>query len=146
MHGQRRFTDAYFVERADAMRIIGLIGIILLFVLSNLDARAEIRSMRCGGKLVQVGDFEDGVVAKCGSPRHVETFEDYPGFWVSKRWEDDQGRLKAPYLLRSPIEKEIWTYQPGTNRLPYYLHFYKGRLTRIETGKRSRTHENGSRY
>ena len=79
------------------MRNIGPIGIFLLIVFSYLDAGAEIRSMRCGGKLVQVGDFEDGVVAKCGSPRHVETFEDYPGFWVSKRWEDDQGRLRIPH-------------------------------------------------
>ncbi len=128
------------------MRLLLIFGFWFITVLSFSDAIADIRSMRCGSKLVQVGDFEDGVVAKCGTPRHVESFEDYPGFWVSKRWEDDQGRFKAPYLLRSPIEKEIWTYQAGPNRLPYYLHFYKGRLTRIETGKRTGTRGDGSLY
>lgn len=128
------------------MRIFLIFGFTLITVLFFHDAMADIRSMRCGSVLVQVGDFEDTVIKKCGSPRHVETFEDHPGFWVSKRWEDDQGRLKAPYLLRSPIKKEIWTYQAGPNRLPYYLHFYKGRLTRIETGKRSGSRGDGSNY
>jgi hypothetical protein len=93
--------------------------------------------MRCGGELVKVGDFQQEVVAKCGDPQSVETFEDYPGRWVSKYDEDDQGRFKAPYLLKNPINKEIWTYQPGPNRLPYYLYFYKGRLTRLEIGRRN---------
>ena len=118
------------------MRIGWMIGLAALIFIFSQDATASWRSLRCDRKLVKIGDFQSEVIAKCGDPQYVETFEDYPGFWVSKYYEDDQGRFKAPYLLRHPIKKEVWTYQLGPNRLPYYLYFYKGRLTRLETGGR----------
>ncbi len=119
------------------MKAAGIIGVSVLLALIGQTAVAADRTMRCAGRLVNAGDFEGDVIAKCGDPQHVETFEDFPGEWVSRYEEDDFGRFKAPYLLKSPIRKEIWTYQAGPNRLPYYLHFYKGRLIRIETGRRS---------
>ena len=119
------------------MRTEWLILIVTPIIISlNHDVMAGTRSMRCGGNLINVGDFQQEVIAKCGDPQHVETIEDHPEEWVSKYYEDDQGRFKAPYLLKSPINREIWTYQLGDNRLPYYLYFYKGRLTRLEVGGR----------
>ena len=118
------------------MRIGWIIGIAALIGLLCHDVMAAGRSMRCASRLVKVGDFQSEVIARCGDPQYVETFEDHPGKWVSKYAEDAYGRFKAPYLLKSPINKEIWTYQFGPNRLPYYLYFYKGRLTRIESGRR----------
>lgn len=121
------------------MRTGRVIWVLVFSFLLSQDATAEIRAMRCAGRLVKVGDFEGEVIARCGDPQHVETFEDYPGEWVSKYYEDDFGRFKAPYLLKGPIKKEIWTYQLSPSRLPYYLHFYKGRLTRIQIGGRPDT-------
>ncbi len=118
------------------MRTGSVWEIAALICILNHDAMAASRSMRCAGNLVKVGDFQQEVVAKCGDPQNVQTFEDSPGEWVSKYYEDDQGRFKAPYLLKAPINREIWTYQQGPNRLPYYLYFYQGRLTRLEVGRR----------
>ena len=95
------------------MKVAGIIGISVLLALIGQTAVAADRTMRCAGKLVNAGDFEGDVIAKCGDPQHVETFEDFPGEWVSRYEEDDFGRFKAPYLLKSPIRKEIWTYQAG---------------------------------
>jgi hypothetical protein len=119
------------------MRTRWVLGIAALIIFTlNHDALAGGRSMRCAGDLVKVGDFQQEVVAKCGAPQNVEAFKDYPGEWVSKYDEDDQGRFKAPYLLKSPINREIWTYQLGPNHLPYYLYFTKGRLTRLAVGSK----------
>ena len=112
-------------------RIVFGVFISLMIVFS---AEAMGRSLRCDGRLVKIGDFQHEVVAKCGDPQHVQTYEDFPNEWVSKRYDDDEERFKAPYLLRSPIKREMWTYQRGPNHLPYYLYFHKGRLTRIKIG------------
>jgi hypothetical protein len=120
-----------------SMRTEWILAIAALCIfIFNHDVMAGNRSLRCAGELVNIGDFQHEVVAKCGDPQSVENFEDYPGEWVAKYYEDDQGRPKAPYLLKSPINREIWTYQLGPNHLPYDLYFYKGRLTRIEVGRR----------
>ena len=119
-----------------AMRILWTIVIAAMIGFLSPEPLAAGRTMRCANRLVEVGDYQSEVVAKCGDPQKVETFENQPGEWVSKFSEDDYGRFKAPYLLKSPINKEVWTYQLGTNRLPYVLYFYEGRLTRLEIGRR----------
>ena len=109
-----------------------------LILVMALSAEASGRSLRCDGRLVMVGDFEHEVVAKCGDPQQIETYADLPDEWVSRHYDDHEERFKAPYLLRSPINREVWTYQRGPNHLPYYLYFDKGRLTRMEIGPQSK--------
>jgi hypothetical protein len=94
------------------------------------------QSLRCSGKLVTIGDYKVHVAEKCGEPHQVETHEMYPDSWISKHYDYQDDRFKAPYLLRGPILQEVWTYQFGPNRLPYYLYFQNGRLSRLETGNR----------
>ena len=106
----------------------------ILILVMAFSSEAAGRSLRCDGRLVMIGDFEREVVAKCGDPQKIETYADLPDEWVSRQYDDDEERFKAPYLLRSPINREVWTYQRGPNRLPYYLYFDKGRLTRLEIG------------
>ncbi|MDJ0720822.1 MAG: hypothetical protein QNJ04_04295 [Desulfobacterales bacterium] len=97
--------DCNLIDAKNDRRIFLFFDFMRITVFSYPDAIADIRPMRCGSVLVQVGDFEDTVIKKYGSPRHVETFGNRPGLWVPKWCEDDQGRLMVPYLLRSPIKK-----------------------------------------
>ena len=92
------------------------------------------RALRCDGRLVMIGDFQHEVVAKCGDPQQIETREDLPDEWVSHHYNYEEERYKAPYLLRSPINRQVWTYRRGPNHLPYHLYFDKGRLTRMKVG------------
>ncbi|MDJ0667975.1 MAG: DUF2845 domain-containing protein [Desulfobacterales bacterium] len=111
--------------------------VLALWVVINIAAFSSDvwgRSMRCGGRLVMIGDWQHEVIAKCGEPQHVEADEDLPDEWRSMRYDFDEERFKAPYLLRSPIKREVWTYRRGPNRLAYDLYFFKGRLTRMEKG------------
>jgi hypothetical protein len=111
-------------------------GLLIAAVLFTASQTAAARSLRCAGQLVTIGDYKAEVVKKCGEPDHVETREVYPDTWISKQYDYQDDRFKAPYLLRGPILQELWTYRFGPNRLPYYLHFQNGRLTHLETGRR----------
>ena len=114
------------------MRTLLVLWVIIYIAAFSSDVWGH--SLRCGGRLVMIGDWQHEVIAKCGAPQHVEADEDFPDEWRSMRYDHDEERFKAPYLLRSPIKKEVWTYRQGPNRLPYDLYFFKGRLTRMETG------------
>ncbi len=107
---------------------------ILLLALSSMPAMG--RSLRCGSRLVLIGDYQDDVARKCGDPEHIASYELYPDAWISKPYDYRDERYKAPYLLKGPIIREVWTYDFGPNRLPYYLHFDNGRLRHLETGRR----------
>ena len=116
------------------MRIGWFFLITALLVVSSQDVMG--RSLRCAGKLVMIGDYQADVSYKCGEPDHVETYGLYPDTWIADRYDYHDDRYKAPYLLKGPLVREVWTYQFGPNRLPYYLHFQNGRLRRLETGRR----------
>lgn len=93
-------------------------------------------SLRCQSRLVEIGDTPQEVRELCGAPEDVYTEERYRDAWISRYEYDAYGRPRLPYLVRGPIHYERWTYDFGTNRLPYYLHFENGRLVRIESGSR----------
>ena len=117
-------------------RRLGLLGIIeshTRFKVSDKFAGQEGPCPKCKAKIKIPAKK---VVKKCGEPDHVETREVYPDTWISKQYDYQDDRFKAPYLLRGPILQELWTYRFGPNRLPYYLHFQNGRLTHLETGRR----------
>ena len=111
---------------------------IVLLILGTLPpATATARdSLRCGSRLVEVGDTPQEVRELCGAPAHIYTEERYPDAWISRYEYDPYGRPRLPYLVQGPVHYERWTYDFGTNRLPYYLHFENGRLDRIESGSR----------
>lgn len=95
-------------------------AILLLFM------SAEASALRCGSKLVDIGDRKIEVLEKCGNPLFVET------------WEEEA------IIYRSGLERQIrgissahieeWTYNFGANRFIYFLRFVNGRLNRIEEG------------
>lgn len=110
-------------------------AILLLLSLSLAGATAG-DSLRCRGRLVEIGDTPDEVRELCGPPGDISSEERYPDTWVSKYDYDQYGRPRLPYLIEGPIDYERWTYDFGTNRLSYDLYFENARLIRIESGRR----------
>ncbi|MBU3058300.1 DUF2845 domain-containing protein [Pseudomonas indica] len=88
-----------------------------LLVLAAAPAQAE--TMRCGSKLVSLGDRAFEVQQKCGEPAH----RDLVGYTLG---EYDRREFKM----------EEWAYGPNNGML-YILTFEGNRLIRIET-RRSR--------
>jgi len=88
---------------------------------------AEAFALRCGNKLVDIGDRKIEVLEKCGKPVFVEN------------WQEEvivyRGRLERQIRRISSTNIEEWTYNFGANRFIYFLRFVNGRLNRIEEGQ-----------
>jgi len=99
----------------------GAAVILLLFMTT------EAFALRCGNKLVDIGDRKIEVLEKCGNPLFVEN------------WQEEvivyRGRLEKQIRRISNIDIEEWTYNFGANRFIYFLRFVNGRLNRIEEGQ-----------
>lgn len=94
------------------------------------------RSMRCQGRLVSIGAFQDQVEAICGKPDHIDQWEGNPKTDTSRLFDYETERYLAPKLLKGPILTERWTYDLGSNRFIRHLIFVNGELIKIETGEK----------
>lgn len=84
--------------------------------------------LRCGGKVVQTGDAQGIVRAKCGEPTDVSR----------------QSAMRRPTFVRNgrvffggeelvEVPVEVWTYNFGPNKFMRRLRFVDGLLEEIET-------------
>jgi hypothetical protein len=98
-------------------------GAVIFLIFMTTEAFA----LRCGNKLVDVGDRKIEVLEKCGKPVFVEN------------WQEEvivyRGRLERQIRRISSTDIEEWTYNFGANRFLYFLRFVNGRLNRIEEGQ-----------
>jgi hypothetical protein len=105
------------------------INTIWVLVLSLCSFNA-ISAMRCGHKLVQLGDYKGDVLARCGEPESVETRTKIVG-----------STLHHPHRTLDiqqyeEIQIEEWVYNPGPSRLQQYLRFENGELKEIKSLRR----------
>jgi hypothetical protein len=108
------------------------------FLLSAPDECGADQAMRCGNRLVFIGDPAARVEDICGPPDDREEWEEGRG---TTRWEyfdRETERYIAPRLEFGPFHMERWTYDFGSNRFIRTLEFENGRLIRIETGDKGR--------
>ncbi len=116
-----------------ATLLISFLAIALIIPIGNLAAS----DLRCGSRLVSVGDYRYDVLRKCGNPINVETWEDVRirrGLLLSFPITPEQ-----ELFLQSPLAKELvtieeWEYNFGPTQFIRYLRFENGRLRRITTG------------
>jgi hypothetical protein len=113
--------------------LISSLAILLIVLIGNLAAS----DLRCGSRLVSIGDYRYDVLRKCGDPVNVETWEEVRirrdlllSFPLTQEQE---------LFLRSPLAKELvtieeWQYNFGHTQFMRYLRFENGRLRRIMTG------------
>jgi hypothetical protein len=86
---------------------------------AHVDARA---SIRCGNRLVSVGDSVIELRARCGEPDDVQRFSD-----IRVLFDGRGGRRERL------IEIEEWVYLLGTGRIPRLVRLENGRVRAIET-------------
>ena len=93
-------------------------------------------NMRCGSRLVSVGDGKDKVRALCGEPSDVafvgtigrRGFPTNPG---STRYGDYDYGFYGPAWVELPVE--MWTYNFGSSKLLRKLRFVGDELVEIRT-------------
>ena len=95
---------------------------------------ANVRTLRCRGQLVSIGDTRDEVKQRCGEPDHLSRWQEGHNTAVARIFDYETERYQAPVRVDTPIQMEIWIYDKNATRLIRTLHFENGRLIRIETG------------
>jgi hypothetical protein len=88
-------------------------------------------TMRCGRKLVAIGDYKNDVYAICGNPESIDTRTKLVGstFHFPHRTIDIHEYEE--------VQVEEWVYNFGTKRFRKYLRFENGRLVEIRNLGRS---------
>ena len=93
-------------------------------------------TLRCGSRLVSIGDGMSTVKNACGEPDRIEIREEAENAWVQRHYDPKEGRYQAPRLIKGPIRVEVWIYDPGPQRLVRRLRFENEELVRIDTESR----------
>lgn len=104
------------------MRALVLLGILSM----GLVVPGEVLAMRCGHKLVRVGDHKTDVLAKCGEPDDVEERTAVRG----TRLRHPYGALEIDQFEEVVIEE--WTYNFGSRKFQQLLEFENGELKNIQ--------------
>ena len=106
---------------------------------------AAASSLRCGARLITLGDYRDRVLAECGEPDHVQIWEEervygfqhppgYYGIYEDFEYLNPQSRLGSPYRVRKLVVVEVWTYNHGPARFLNHLRFENGIVRSISSG------------
>ena len=108
------------------MRALLTIPILLLANAFAVQAHAD--AMRCGSRLVTVGDTRDAVRSICGEPNDIQTRS-----IVRRPSYELNGRVifYGDGYVEVPVE--IWTYNFGPYKLIRRVRFVDGRVDDIET-------------
>ncbi|OAI09527.1 hypothetical protein A1353_04250 [Methylomonas methanica] len=97
----------------------------VLLTLGMLAFAGDAFALRCGHKLVQVGDYKSEVLEKCGEPDSVEQRRAIRG----SRLRHPYGALEIDQFEEVLIEE--WIYNFGPRKFQQLLEFEDGELKKI---------------
>jgi hypothetical protein len=120
-------------------RSVNFIMIAAAFLL--VTAPDPVLAFRCGTRLVSPGDTSAEVRAKCGEPSHTDSWEEeriqreFVIPYVPKSGRSGgYSPYREPFLVKTRVKIEEWTYNLGPSSFTRYLRFENGRLVEIFTG------------
>jgi len=103
-------------------------SILFLMVFFLAISPKDALALRCGNKLVEVGDKKAEVILKCGNPAFVEKYREKVIVYREFGGKVIKGTAVYRYV-------EEWTYNFGSNRFLYFLKFVNDKLSHIEEGR-----------
>lgn len=117
-----------------------LVCLLIIFsIVFGSSTQVSAIGLRCGNRLITVGDTKLKVISECGAP-------DYKEEWVEERImrdfhspaysKDYYEWGREPFLVKTLVKIEEWYYNFGRTRLIHYLRFKNGKLIRITIGER----------
>jgi hypothetical protein len=121
-----------------------ILGIFIIILgLSPLNAAAT--GLRCGARLITIGDYQDRVLSECGEPDHVQTWQEervygfghhpqYYGVYDSYEYVRPGQGAGLPYRIRQLVMVEQWTYNHGPSRFLVHLRLENGIVRSIVSG------------
>lgn len=108
---------------AKSAAIAACLGLLFLVAFAGSAEAAESGTLRCGNRLVSMGDNKAEVLIKCGAPAWKDA-------WTEKLINN----VNTPGELRVNIDRERWVYNFGHHSFLRFLLFRNGRLVKITTG------------
>lgn len=106
-----------------SIQIAMLCGMICFGVSSKTVLASTSDTLRCGNKLVSVGDTKAEVIIKCGAPS-----------WRDDWTDEIINNVNTADELRVSIDRERWVYNFGPNSFLQFLLFENGKLISISSG------------
>jgi hypothetical protein len=111
----------------------------MVALLVTTDDATPADAMRCGSRLISVGDPADKLLTHCGSPTSVDEWEEERVYHFATPPTPDLHRTfehhGKGYRVRKFVKVELWTYNNGPSRFIEYVRIENGRVLKIETGK-----------
>jgi hypothetical protein len=86
-----------------------------------------VSAMKCGHKLVELGDYKGDVLALCGEPESIENRTKIVGSTLH------HPRRTLDLQQYEEVKIEEWIYNFGSYRLQQYLRFENGVLKEIKS-------------
>lgn len=123
----------------DTMKLTQIYLLIILSIVFGFSSQVFAIGLRCGTRLITVGDTKPKVISQCGVPDYTEEWEEEQimrDFRYPVYSEDDYEWGREPFLVKTPIKVERWHYNFGPTQLIHYLRFRNGTLIKITTGER----------
>jgi hypothetical protein len=125
--------------RDDTMKLIPVYFLIMSSLVFGFSTPVFAIGLRCGTRLITVGDTKAKVISECGVPDYKEEsveeriMRDYhsPAYY-----KDDYDWSREPFLVKTLVKIEEWYYNFGRTRLIHYLRFRNGKLIKITIGER----------
>lgn len=116
------------------MRRTGLAAIMIIILAGPCHQVLADRSLRCGTRLVSIGDYTWEVLQACGEPDWRDTWEEHRHSDIYRIFDYETERYRLPERIHGPLRMERWTYDLGSNRFVRFLEFENEKLIRIRTG------------
>lgn len=128
------------------MKISQLTLGILITIVVLTPFLAYAASLRCGARLITVGDYKDRILSECGEPDHVQVWEEervygfrhhplYYGVYDNYEYvHPDERSGDTAYRIRKLVIVEEWTYNHGPTRFLDHLRLENGIVRSIASG------------
>jgi len=116
---------------------------IAMLILAPFNASAA--GLRCGVRLITIGDYKDRVLSECGEPDDVQVWEEervygfrhhpqYYGVYDNYEYVHPGNGAGQPYRIRKLVIVEEWTYNHGPSRFLDHLRLENGVVRDITSG------------
>ena len=119
------------------MKKVQFIGVVLIGLSVILLGNNAAIGLRCGVRLISVGDPKSKVLHYCGDPAYVEAWEEeriYKYHYKPSHNYGHENDYLEPRYVKYHVIVEEWTYNHGRHRFMDYVRFENGRVRKIISG------------
>lgn len=104
---------------------------LILISILLISAQSFADTLRCEGRLVDIGNTKAEVTSLCGAALMTDSYCKP----ITRKQYDSEGR---ELITESCEDIDVWSYNQGTGTFWKHLYFAQGRVVDIQSGERVR--------